>query len=441
MTSIPLSRRLRVGVREKLALILLVTLFASLTVSSFLQLRAQEQDILEEIDRRGNDTAHFLGRYLAYSVVSYDYHTIELILQDLTRSHDIVYARVDNSRGNIMAVAGTPSDNSLHVRQYSKEIRLNGEVLGLLTLSLSTERIVNTLAARQREAFTWQTGAILLVMISGFAALSILIVRPLTIIARTIRKNLGEDKPVLEPIPLESHDEFGDLARGFNALGDRLNEAQRRLEARIDVADRELRGAYEQLANQAEVLRVKNSELEQLSITDPLTGLYNRRYFERLMENEVSHAVRNDETISILLIDIDRFKSVNEQLGYNGGDTVIRHIARAISEHIRKTDVACRYGGDEFFVLCRRATIANSLSIADGLLQRLAGSPVLVGDKEARVTATIGIATIPGIYNIASATDFFQCANEALLHGKQNGRNVAMHYSMIERNIHSVTFR
>ncbi len=432
------SRRFRVGVREKLALILLVTLLASLTVSSFLLLRAQERDILEEIDRRGNDTAHFLSRYLAYSVVSYDYHTIELILQDLTRGNDIVHAQVENDRGNIMAVAGTPPGNSTLVRQYIKEIQLNGEVLGRLTLSLSTERIVGTLAARQREAFAWHTGSVLLVMVSGFAALSLLIVRPLTVIARTIRKSLRGDSPALEPIPLDTTDEFGDLARGFNALGDRLNEAQRKLESRISAADRELQVAYEQLASQAEALRAKNGELEYLSITDPLTGLYNRRYFEQLMESEVSHAIRHDETISILLIDIDHFKSINEQMGYNLGDVVIRNVSRTISEHIRKNDVACRYGGDEFFILCRRATIANALSIADGLLQGLADSPVPTGDGETRVTASIGIATIPGTQAIASAADFFQCANEALRHCKQNGRNVAMHYSMIARGLRAV---
>lgn len=439
MTTTSGSRRFRIGVREKLALILLITLLASLTVNSFLLLRAQEQDILEEIDRRGNDTAEFLSRYLAYSVVSYDYHTTELILQDLIRSHDIVHAQVNNTRGNIMAAAGTPPGNSTLVRQYNKEIRLNDEVLGHLILSLSTERIVGTLAARQRDAFAWHTGSVLLVMASGFAALSLLIVRPLTIIARTIRKNLRGDSPALEPIPLDTADEFGDLARGFNALGERLNEAQRKLESRISAADRELQVAYEQLASQAEALRTKNGELEQLSITDPLTGLYNRRYFEQIMESEVSHAIRNDETISILLIDIDHFKSINEKMGYNLGDVVIRNVSRTIAEHIRKNDVACRYGGDEFFVLCRRATIANALSIADGLIQGLEESPVPLEDGEVKVTASIGIATIPGTQNIGSAADFFQCANEALRHCKQSGRNVAMHYSMIERSIRSIT--
>lgn len=428
--------RFRLGVRAKLVFILLIALLASLVVSSVLLLRSQDQELLDEMDQRGSDTAEIIGNSLAYNIVSHDYRAIELVLRGLTQGRDIVYARFDNNRGIVMAVEGTLPGATGHIRQYSREIRLNGEALGRLTLGLSTERAANSLATHQRQLLAWQTGSVLLIMVFGFAALSFLVARPLAILVGTLRNALMDAKLIAEPVPVDAADESGELARGFKA-----NAAEKKPEAQVTAADRDLQYAYGQLASQTEVLRIRNEELETLSITDPLTGLYNRRYFERLMESEVSHAVQNDETISILLIDIDRFKSINMRLGHHGGNEVIRGVSRAIAGAIRKTDVACRSGNDEFIVLCRRATIANALSIADDLLQGLANTPALAGDRETRVTASIGIATIPGVHNIASAADFFQCANEALHHCKQSGGGIALHYSMIERKFRSVLSR
>lgn len=432
--------RFRLGVREKVVFILLITLLASLTISGML-LRSQEQELLDEIDRRGSDTTEIIGNFLAYDIVSQDYQTLEFALQNLTQGHDIVYARVDNRRGMVVAAAGTPPGDSSHIRQYSKEIRLNGEGLGRLTLGLSTERAANSLATHQREVLAWQAGSVLFILIIGFVTLSLLVARPLTRLAGTLHQTLVEARVMPEPVPINTADEFGDLARGFNTLGAHLNAAQRKLDTHATATDRDLQQAYGQLASETEVLRIRNEELETLSVIDPLTGLYNRRYFDRLMENEVSHAVQNDETISILLLDIDRFKSIKMRLGPHGGDEVIRNVSRAINGAIRKTDVTCRYGNDEFIVLCRRATIANALSIADDLLQALANIPALAGDGETRLTASIGIATIPGVHNITSAADFFQCANAALHHCKQSGRGIALHYSMIERKPRSVLSR
>lgn len=429
-----LPARLRFGVREKIALVLLATLLVSLGVNSLLSLQAQKQDILEEIDRRGQESVQFLAQNLAYSVVSYDYHQLELLLQDIVRGQDLIYARVDNTRGNVMAVAGIPATASENVQRYNAEIRLNGETLGQLHLGLSTERIVQTLAARQRQALLGQLLAGMAVLLVGFVTLSLLIIRPLRKIAQVIGSNLDTPEGHLQRISLESKDEFGDVVQGFNALQERLNDAHQKLESRIDHANVELRNAYDQLMIQANDLREINQELEKLSVTDPLTGLYNRRYFSQLMESEVALSIRNDETISIILLDIDHFKTINMRYGYNGGDVVIRDVARTVAERTRKSDVACRYGGDELFMLCRRATIANAVAIADDLHAALAEKIYRIDGQELRVTVSIGVATIPGVRQIGSATEFFQCADEALRHCKQQGRNGVVHYSILERN-------
>lgn len=427
------ARGFRLGVRGKVALILLATLLVTLTVSSLLTLRAQQRDTLEETERRGRETAHLIAQSLAYSVVGYNYHTLELILQDLVRNRDVVYARVENNRGNIMAVAGTPPAPDDKAQTFIQDIRLDGELLGQLNLSLSSERVIAALQTRQRNALLGQLAAIVVVMVIGFVALSILIIRPLSLTVRTIGTNLNSGSARLERIPLRSNDEFGDLAKSFNALGEHLDEARGKLESRIDFANQELQEAYRKLSLQADELRSMNRELEQLSITDPLTNLFNRRYFEKLMENEVAQSVLNDVTISILLFDIDNLKTVTEQHGQDAGDEILRHVARIITERLRLTDIACRYGGDKFFILCRRATISNAVSIADAMHQAIVEKPVRVHDTSISISVNIGVATIPGVQKVTTADEFFRNADEALRRCKQDGNDHVLHYSMIDR--------
>jgi len=431
-------RPLRLGVRGKVVLILLATLLVALTVSSLLTLRAQQRDVLGETERRGRETAHLLAQYLAYSVVSYNYHALELILQDLIRGRDVVYARVENNRGNTMAVAGTPPAPGDKTQSFTQDIRLNGELLGQLHLSVSSERIISALEARQRDTLLGQVAAIIVVMAIGFVALSILIIRPLSLMSRIIGNNLKSGNGRLEQIPLHSNDEFGDLAESFNALSSHLDDTRGKLESRIDLANRELQDAYRRLSIQAQELRDMNRELEQLSITDALTGLFNRRYFEKLMENEVAQSIRNDATISILLLDVDNLKVVNEQHGHDAGDKVLQTVARVINERLRLTDVACRYTGDEFFMLCRRATIANAISIADDLHQAVVREPVHVQGAPITISLSVGVATIPGVQRVATAGEFFHNAEQALRRCKQNGGNGVVHYSMIDHPARSM---
>jgi len=425
------------GIRGKIAAILFATLLITLTVNTLLAMHTQEQDIQAETDRRGRETAHFIAQYLSYSVVRYDYHALELLLTDLTRRHDIVYARVDSARENVMAVAGRQPGASDQVHTYTEEIRLNGELLGKLTVSLSSERTAQILAMRQRELMFGQMLAVVVLLVVGFVALSRFIIHPLTVITDTIRLNHRSGDARLERIPLHADDEIGELARGFNSLSDRLDEARQKLETRIQAADEELREAYQRLEHQAQELRKMNRDLEQQNITDPVTGLYNRRYFEILMATEVEHSIRSDETISILLVDIDNFRTITERLGHDSADELIRNVASIIADRTRRSDVACRYGGSEFVLLCRRATIANAIAIADDLQRTLVDHPLTIRGQEEQINVSIGVATNPGVHRLTSAAEFFRCADEALRNSRQTGRGGVVHFSMVERNPHT----
>ncbi len=147
-----LQKLLRFGIRQKVVLILLATLVVGLTASTWLALRSQTADILSETTRRGNEVSHFVARTLAYSVIAYDYHTIELLLRELASHDDVVYARVTSLKGNIMSEVGAGNAERPGVTPFRRDIRLNNETVGQLQLGLSTDRIAATLEKQKQDS-------------------------------------------------------------------------------------------------------------------------------------------------------------------------------------------------------------------------------------------------------------------------------------------------
>ena len=424
-----LRHLLRFGIRQKVVLILLATLVVGLTASTWLALRSQTADILSETTRRGNEVSHFVARTLAYSVIAYDYHTIELLLRELASHDDVVYARVTSPKGNVMSEVGAGNAERPGVTPFRQDIRLNNETVGQLYLGLSTDRIAATLEKQKQDSILRQLLVIFGVLAVELAALSYIIVRPLNIMSRAMRAEAQVGQGTAPNIPLATQDEFGEIATRFNVLHTRLNEAREKLQSRVEYANVELQRAYEQLTTQADELKRKNTDLELLAITDPLTGLYNKRYFEMLMENEVERSVRQSQICSIVLIDLDLFKSVNERYGHSTGDNILRQVARLLAQRVRKTDVLCRFGGDEFFLLCRQATMGNAMNVAEQLHEAVTREPLTVDDQIIPVRLSIGIATIPSPRPMRNAAEFFECADAALAYSKRTGRNTIVHFS------------
>lgn len=431
--SLHLPRWIRLGIRQKIALVLASVLVVTLTLSTVVTLRSQKAQILEETHRRGVEVSQLIAQNLGYSVVGYNYHAIEMVVRELLKNEDIDYVRVESAKGNTMTELGARQDVGPHRVTFSQDIRINDAIVGKLYLGLSTQRIVAQLEAQQQASFLRQFLVIVTIMAVEFIALSYIIVRPIGIIARTLSAG-ADTNSAPRTIPITSKDEFGELATQFNALHGELDDAHRAMKSRVDWANEELKTANEQLKAQAAALTRANADLQQLSVTDPLTGLYNRRHFEKLMENEVALSIRNDETNSIILIDIDHFKQVNTEYGHTVGDDLLRTVAGIIAARLRKTDVACRYGGDEFFVLCRRATISNAVSIADELQHAVTDLPLQVDGVEISISLSMGVATIPGVKPVSSAEDFFRCADLALSECKRRGRNQVIHFCMLNKD-------
>jgi two-component system cell cycle response regulator len=172
----------------------------------------------------------------------------------------------------------------------------------------------------------------------------------------------------------------------------------------------------------ADLLKARLEESVEMAITDGLTGLHTRRYMEGHLKTLVNQAIQSGQSLSLLVADIDFFKSVNDTYGHDAGDNVLREFARRFRRNTRGIDLACRLGGEEFVIVMPDTDLARAIQVGERLRSTIAGDPFPVtGDKELRVTASVGISTLENRDDTPET--LFKRADRALYSAKREGRN------------------
>jgi diguanylate cyclase (GGDEF)-like protein len=245
------------------------------------------------------------------------------------------------------------------------------------------------------------TALILLAVILGVGwiayRLGLLIVRPLDRLAvgaeAVAAGNLAVDLPVV------GSGEVAYLTEVFNDMVKRLREGREQLSA----------------ANAS--LQQKNEELERLSVTDQLTGLYNRRRMLEVLENEVHRSRRLEHRFSVLMMDVDHFKKFNDSFGHQAGDRVLAGLAEVLRETTREIDTPARYGGEEFLVVLPEAGVDAAVEVAERIRTTLSAR-IFEGR---RVTLSVGVAEFPTHGD--DGERLVAAADDALYRAKEEGRN------------------
>jgi two-component system, cell cycle response regulator len=163
--------------------------------------------------------------------------------------------------------------------------------------------------------------------------------------------------------------------------------------------------------------------LYESSMRDPLTELYNRRFFDQRLREEHAFSSRHQRPLSIILSDLDLFKRVNDDFGHPAGDEVLRHVSRLIKRCVRQEDVACRLGGEEFGVIVRSEGREAARAVAERMRKRIEDTPVYFGENLILVTASFGIATAAPPIMHESPAALMSAADQALYRAKGEGRN------------------
>ncbi|WP_246272893.1 GGDEF domain-containing protein [Oricola thermophila] len=177
---------------------------------------------------------------------------------------------------------------------------------------------------------------------------------------------------------------------------------------------------YLSLRQLTESLTMKSATFQQAALTDPMTGLQNRRYFDDALAQYMEEFSRIERPLGIMIVDIDHFKSINDTYGHDVGDEVIKGLANTIREYTRYHDIAARIGGEEFAVVAPNVDVENLDKMANRL--RLAVSDLVfnIGNVRLRITVSIGIAIWDGK---EPASSLYKRADTSLYNAKRSGRN------------------
>ncbi|HZA14985.1 MAG TPA: diguanylate cyclase [Myxococcaceae bacterium] len=196
--------------------------------------------------------------------------------------------------------------------------------------------------------------------------------------------------------------------------------------------DEELLARVQRMLNlrrRVDQLLLRSAELHQLSITDGLTQIHNHRFFKDRLREEFRRAQRYDDPLSLVLLDIDYFKRINDTHGHPTGDQVLLDVANCIQANVRDTDLVARYGGEEFAVILPKTHLAGALTVAERIWKSL-GALAAGPNGSIRITASLGLSGYPNRL-VSSAEQLVRTADQALYRAKTEGRNKICLYQQV----------
>lgn len=271
-----------------------------------------------------------------------------------------------------------------------------GEVNGAISVKISLEEYDSAIA-----------GAIKNIIISGAFILAVSLALSIVFLFRVSIRPISELQKAARIIGGGDLDYRIDLRDGFeiNRLVDEFNTMAERLKQRTNE------------------LNVLNKKLEELSITDGLTGVYNHRYFYARLEEELLRASRHCKPFAVIMADIDNFKSYNDTYGHRNGDRVLRDVASTIKATLRVTDLMARYGGEEFSVILPETDKKGAIIIAEKIRKNIEDRdfPNEATQPGGNLTVSVGVATYP--VDAKTGDDVVSQADLALYRAKDMGRN------------------
>lgn len=164
-------------------------------------------------------------------------------------------------------------------------------------------------------------------------------------------------------------------------------------------------------------------DLHQSALTDPLTRAYNRAVMYDRLEGEWAFAKRHRVPLSVMMLDVDHFKKLNDEHGHQAGDAVLRMVAASIQRVIRREDLLARYGGEEFVVVARGTSLTNGVIMAERIRQRISTLKIPWQGRQIRLTISAGVSALEDGARYASVQELLAAADSALFAAKANGRN------------------
>ncbi len=324
--------------------------------------------------------------------------------------------------------AGSSSNSSLHASRVRNVSVALGNGVTSFTLTLNSQAINSIVHSGVLVMLISSILSIIFSITTVALAIRIILISPLIQFTQIAEQVASGDLTARARV--ESHDEFGILATTFNHTTTQLQELVQRLEQRVMQRTAELTATNENLRQEIrerqraeEQIRYQQLELQRLATTDELTNLYNRRYFFERGQQEIHRARSDGHFLTVLMLDIDYFKKINDTYGHSCGDQVLRVVAQRCRENLRDTDIVGRYGGEEFAILLPGTNTTMAFAIAERLRTDVAATPFQTEQGRIAVTVSIGIATANSDDADLDLEKLLDQADTALYKAKRCGRN------------------
>ena len=404
------------------AAVLAIVLVAYFTFSGMKALDA-------ELRERGMAVIRYLAPVSEYGVISGNLESLQSLAQATVQQPGVKAAIVINRAGRTLAVSGRVSLSSEQLRSVPSAPGVVAEQASWIAFGAPIQRTLadpdvlfdpagskstadligqlfvefdKTEVANRQQELLWRG---LLIIGIGLLLLAVLaiamadtLIQPVERLVQAVRGMTNGNFDTR--VAATSSAEFGELERGFNDMAARIAEVHQTMQERIEEATA-------QLAFQAR--------------HDPLTGLVNRREFEARLETTIAAAQAGGGESTLLFIDLDRFKPVNDTCGHLAGDDLLRQISRLLQGRLREEDTLARLGGDEFGVILHNCVGSRALQVAEGFCTLVAAYRFIWQDKIFSVGASIGLSTIGRhTHNVAEA---LAAGDAACYAAKEEGRN------------------
>jgi diguanylate cyclase (GGDEF)-like protein len=439
------------GLRGKVGLALLVFVVLVVAVYGFFTVRSEEQIYLRDAETRAVTLLRSFAIPCAVAMANNDTPTLDnyvIRLAEAGSTLDLRYMAVLDHDGKVVShtrpgefgrvyddaftraalKSDRPSAQQVQDGEPVLEVAvpvISGLRWGTLRAGFTLAGVERAVTVRRWRVFFFAIGIVGGVGILAFLMLQAFVLRPIVRLQRMAeRVSRGELRARNDIV---TGDEIGQLASQLNAMAQRIESYTGSLEKAVEARTGELEHTNAQLVE-------ANKQLERLAKTDPLTGLYNRRQFMEQLDFEIRRGARNPHQFTLILLDVDFFKSYNDTHGHSAGDELLQRMAALLSLNLRGTDLVARYGGEEFVVLLLDTGADEGYATAHKLQQVVAAQPFPREETQpnGKLTVSVGVAFYP--HDSRDGRRLIDYADRALYKSKERGRNTVTRWSDVREN-------
>ncbi len=436
------------GLQFRTTLLLTCVVLAATGLTGILYLRISARLTIAETKRHAQDMARALAGATSEAVEQGDRRLLLDVAESMVPNGDVSYVLFTDMSGELLASFQRGAGNITHliledsrlvsvqpINQPQLSLRSEGgptvdvvypvtsragvsddsslrPTVGYVRLGISLATADAQLAYARRSVIGLAVGITLLMVPLGYEVVRRL-VGPINRMSDAARAFAAGD--LQARVTVNRRDEIGEMTRTFNSMADQLADSHNQLvKLNAELEERVLRRTM--------AMEEANVKLQRMAVRDSLTGLYNRRHFGELLDRLFAEAARYGTDITCMMLDLDNFKRVNDSLGHHTGDRILQLAALVISTSIRDSDVAVRFGGDEFVVLLPRTAPGDARASAERMLTNFR-TELMKEVPEANITSlSIGLASREHDQP-AEAIDLVNLADEALYLAKAGGKN------------------